>query len=160
MTNPFQLYSPALLAALMKAGHVYFVRQTYARGIDHFEERLKGAFLISHYREEGHARMHYEALQGDRSRYLYNIQESVDLAKLEVAAWQPQGYKVYAPLLLRPWEPSGDLKGKVRRYIDKHLKWRQGAVRTNLFTQFGELFLTLKKGTQEISIPLSAVERL
>lgn len=160
MTNPFQIYSPALLAALMKAGHVYFVRQPYARGIDHFEEGLKGAFLISHYREEGHARMHFEALQDDRARCFYKIHESEDLAKLELAAWQPAGYRIYAPLLLKPWEPSRTLKGKVRQYIDQHLQWRQGNVRTNLFTQFGELFLTLKRGTQEISIPLSAVERL
>ena len=163
MTNPFQLYTPALLEALIKAGHKYFVRQTYKRGIDHFDEKIKNAFLLSHYNDVSKAQIHYEALNMDGKRFLYDISKSEDLEKLKIAAKQPEGYKIYTPMLLRPWQPSDIMKGKVRRYIDQKLKWRpdtSATVQTNLFIQFGELFITLKLGIHEIKTPLSDVEGL
>lgn len=163
MTNPFQLYTTELLQALIKSGHKYFVRQTYKRGIDHFDNGAKKAFLISHYNDISKAKMHHEALTLDGNRFLYDVSNGENLDKLKIAAAQPVGYKIYTPMLSNPWVPSDVMKGKVKRYIDQKLKWslgRNDTVRTNLFTQFGELFITLKLGINEIEIPLSEVERL
>lgn len=162
MHNPFQRYTTQLLDGLLKAGHTHFVRQTYKRGIDHFDPQ-KGAFLISPYNELSKANMHYEALKNDGNRFLYDVAENEHLKKLYIAATQPGGYKVYAPLLPAPWKPSDIIAGKIRRYINQVLHWQprvKEGVNSNLFIQFGELFITLKSGSHEIKIPFSDIERL
>ena len=161
MINPFQLYSPELLQALLKAGHTHFVRQTYERGVAAFQESKDKAFLISHYDNESRAGMHFEALAKDPYRFLYRVSDPGELGKLHIAAGQPPGFRIYTPMLLHSWKPSEWIKGKVRKYIDQKLAWQPGrstGVKTNLFTQFGELFLTLKSGIHEVKIPLSDVE--
>lgn len=163
MHNPLVLFSTDLLNSLIKTGHTCFVRQTYKRGIDHFDEKQKGAYLFSHYNDISKATMHYESLNMDANKFLYDISKREHLEKLKVAANQPEGYKIFSPLLQQEWEPSDIMKGKVRRYIDQKLKWHPGSndmVRTNLFIQFGELFITLKLGIREIKVPLSDIERL
>jgi hypothetical protein len=162
MHNPFQLYSPQLLDALLKAGHTHFVRQTYKRGLDHFDPLLKGSFLISPYNEAAKANMHYEALVNDGNRYIYNITIQEHLEKLNIAVNQPEGYKIFAPLLPREWKPSDIMAGKIRIYVSRVLKWQPGkqGVHSDLFLQFGELFITLKSGIHEVKIPLSDIERL
>jgi len=163
MHNPFQLYSSELLDSLIKAGHKYFLRQTYKRGKDHFDETTKNAFLITHYNDLNKARIHFEALSNDGNRFLYDISNDQHLLKLKTAASQPEGYKIFTPLLLEPWQPSDTMKGKIRRYIHQKLNWNPSVsdtVHSNLFTQFGELFITLKFKRQEIKIPLTDIERL
>ena len=161
MHNPFPLYSPRLLKGMLQAGHAFFVRQTYPRGSDHFN-KPKGTFLISPYPDVNRANLHFEAIKNDRHRFLYDISKPRHIEKLHLAAAQPEGYKIYAPLLPAAWKPSDLMAGKIRRYIAQHLQWRPGrdGVQSNLFLQFGELFITLRSGTQEVKIPLSAVERL
>ena len=161
MINPFQLYSPDLLQALLRAGHRYFVRQTYERGSFQDAGTTQKAFLISHYDNASRANVHYEALVTDANRFLYDVSDPAHLEKLEIAASQPAGFRIFTPMLLRPWKPTEWIKGKVRKYIDQKLAWQPGrstGVKTNLFTQFGELFLTLKSGIHEVKIPLSDVE--
>jgi hypothetical protein len=163
MHNPLVLFSTELLNSLIKTGHAYFVRQTYKRGVDHFGEKQKGPYLLSHYTDISKATMHYESLNMDANRFLYDISKQEHLEKLKVAAGQPQGYKIYIALLQKEWTPSDIMKGKVRRYVDQKLKWHPGrneTVKTNLFIQFGELFITLKLGIREIKVPLSDIERL
>lgn len=163
MHNPFTLYTPLLLNGMLKAGHRYFVRQTYKRGMDHFDEIKNTAFLISPYPDESRAMMHYDALKNDGNRFLYSVLNTDHLEKLNIAVTQPAGYKIYAPLLPGPWKPSDIMAGKIRRYIDHVLHWhlsRKEGVRSNLFIQFGELFITLRSGKHEIKIPLSDIERL
>jgi hypothetical protein len=162
MHNPFQLYSPRLLDGLLKAGHTHFVRQTYKRGIDHFDPLPKGSFLVTPYNETAKANMHYEALVNDANRFIYNTGIKEHLEKLHIAANQPAGYKIYAPLLPGPWKPSDIMAGKIRIYVSRILKWHPGkqGVHSDLFLQFGELFITLKSGIHEVKIPLSDIERL
>ena len=163
MHNPFSLYSERLLNALLNAGHKYFVRQTYKRGLDHFDEQQKGAFLISHYNELNKATIHYEALVKDGNRFLYDIEKPEHIEKLRIASKQPEGYKIYSPLLTQEWTPSNDMRQKIRRYIDYKLKWRpsrEETVATNLFIEFGELFITLKLRSYNEKVPLSDIERI
>jgi hypothetical protein len=163
MHNPFPLYSERLLDALIKAGHKYFVRQTYKRGFDHFDTEQRGSFLITHYNDLNKANIHYEALTNDGNRFLYDISNSEHLEKLRVASRQPVGYKIYTPLLQQEWKPSPQIAQGIRRYIDYKLRWkpaREETVQTNLFTQFGELFITLKFRIQEVKVPLADIEKV
>src|SRR3954467_2064406 len=163
MHNPFPLYSQRLLDALIKAGHKYFVRQAYKRGINHFDSEQKGAFLISHYSDLSKAQQHFDALKDEEKRFLYDIANTEHLEKLKSAAQQPAGYKIYAPLLLQEWKPSRDIAEKIRAYINHKLRWRPGreeTIHTNLFIQFGELFITLKFRGYNEQVPLHDIENI
>jgi hypothetical protein len=162
MHNPLQLYSPRLLNSLIRAGHKYFVRQTYKRGVNHFDAEPKGAFLISHYNDLSKAQQHYDALKDEEKRFLYDISNTEHLEKLKATAQQPTGYKIYTPLLLEEWKPSRDMAEKIRAYINHKLRWRPGReerVHTNLFLEFGELFITLKFRGYNEEVPLSDIEK-
>jgi hypothetical protein len=161
MHNPFPLYSERLLTSLIKSGHKYFVRQTYKRGINPFNENQKGSFLISHYNDLNKANIHFEALEHDKNRFLYDISKPEHLERLKAASVQPTGYMVYAPLLQQEWKPTPQVAEKIRKYIDYKLKWKPGrndTVRSNLFLQFGELYLTLKFRIHEVKVPLIEIE--
>ena len=81
MHNPLYIFTREVLDELLKTGHRYFVRQHYARGIDHTAD-LKGSFLISHYEEQGHADIHYKALTSDIFRFFYDAENPEHLLKL------------------------------------------------------------------------------
>lgn len=163
MHNPFPLLTGQLLVSFIKTGHKYFVRQTYKRGIDHFDDTIKAAFLISHYSDKSKADIHFKALTADGNRFLYDINEPEHLQKLQTAAEQPKGFKIYTPLLQNEWRPTNALSQQIKKYIGGNLNWqpkKSEGVKCNLFLQFGELFLTLKWKSSEVKIPLSEVERL
>lgn len=162
MYNPFGLLTKKLLLALIKAGNLYFVRQTYKRGLDITDTTQKAAFLLTHYTNAGRAQMHYDALANDANRFLYDATHPAHLQKLETAASQPIGFKVYSPLMEKEWQPSKLLSDKIRRYVAAELLWmpaRSETVKADLFTQFGELFVTLKHRVEEIRVPLSDIEK-
>lgn len=158
MHNPFALLDKVLLDGLISAGHIYFVRQTYARGKD---PRMKEVFLFSPYYSKTLALAHYEAIPEDPRRYIYTLAEQ---EKLYLAAEQPSGYRVYVALLNeRTWKPSYDISAKIKRYIRSEANWkpeRKDEVQATLFVQFGELFITLKLNQEEIKVPLSDIEKL
>jgi hypothetical protein len=163
MHNPLVLFDKRILAAFKAAGHTHFVRQSYPRGIDHSNDQLKGSYLVSHYREEAEAQIHYDALAHDPARFLYDLSNPEHENKLIAAAGQPPGYCIFTALVHdKKWIPPFDLKGKIKRYIDMRLKWQpkgSDRVNTDLFFQFGELFITLKWGSHEAKIPLADIER-
>lgn len=164
MHNPLALFDTKLLNALLKAGHGYFVRQTFKRGIDHTDTDLKGAYLITQYREAAKAQIHFDALGHDPARLIYDVNRTEQLDKLKTAATQPKGYRIYSALLKdKKWVAPTDMKAKIKSYIDARLNWQpkgSDTVNTDLFFQFGELFITLKWGSHEAKIPLSDIERL
>jgi len=162
MHNPFGLINEKLLNALIVAGNRYFVRQTYPRGLQPFNENQKAAFLLTHYRERDAAEKHYTFLQHDRYRFLYDSDHPAHLVKLEMAARQFPEYPVYTPLLQKAWEPSEKMVAHIRRYIAAHFNWRvprEEAVKAELFTEFGELFVNLKYKSGSASVPLAEIEK-
>ena len=162
MTNPFVVFDHRLFGALRKAGHAFFVRQTYARGLDHFDTEVKGSFLISHYNNINQAQIHFQALEKDASRFLFDITVPDHLARLEAASKGFPGYKVFSPILPGPWKPGEQTAAKIRNYISQELNWKPGRsdqVKSDLFVQFGELFLTLQFRSHKIKIPFSDIER-
>lgn len=159
MHNPFALLDKVLLDGLISAGHIYFVRQSYARGKD---PRMKEVFLFSPYYSKTLALEHYEAIAEDPRRYIYAA--LAEQEKLYRAAAQPSGYLVYVPLLKeRTWKPSYNMSAKIKRYITSEANWkpeRKDEVHAELVVQFGELFINLKLNQEEIKVPLSDIEKL
>lgn len=161
MHNPLAELSAQLLDAMIREGQYFFVRQSYPRGLDHFAG-LKGVFLFSHYKDRGQAEKHLNSLN-DAYAAFYDATQAEDKAKLYIAAGQPAGYKVYAALLkARKWEPTPQIGPKIKQYIRQHTQWkpeRGDNVKVELYIQFGELFLNLKKGAEEIKVPLNDIEK-
>ena len=161
MHNPFVLLTTRLLESLIKAGNLFFVRQTYKRGKNERDPLNKAAFLFTHYADYSRAKTHYDTLENDPNRFLYNITEEEHYRKLFIAAGQPEGFKVYSPIVQQAWKPTAPVAAKIRNYINQKLRWtpaRQDGVKAGLFVQFGELFITLKYGIHEVKLPLADIE--
>lgn len=163
MHNPLAILSEDFLHALLLHGHKYFVRQSYPRGLDHFDTTLKEAFLFSAYKELTAAEKHFLHLTEDHRRQLYYIGQEGDIEKMRIAASQPNGYRIYVDkLATRTWKPPLDLKGKVTNYLRSNTKWKSkdDPIDVALFLEYGELMLSLANGKEVLKIKLSEVERL
>jgi hypothetical protein len=162
MFNPFVPFDNRLFLALIKAGHTHFVRQTYKRGMDHFDEGIRNAFLITHYNNINQAQIHFEALAKDGNRFLFDLSEAEHYKRLELASNGLPGFRVFSPILPGPWKPGEMVAIKLKKYIGQKLHWtpeRGEQVKTDLFVQFGELFLTLKYRSHEVKLPFSDIEK-
>ncbi|OYY24726.1 MAG: hypothetical protein B7Y15_04705 [Bacteroidetes bacterium 24-39-8] len=103
------------------------------------------------------------ALEQDTQAYLYDAEDPEHLRRLNIAAGQPAGYAIYAPLLaMRQWKPTDLLKAKIKTYIESKLKWKpRGSddIGAELFLHFGELFITLKFGHDHAKVKLLEIEK-
>jgi hypothetical protein len=161
MHNPFVLLTTRLLKSLIKAGNTFFVRQTYPRGKNPLDPLNKAAFLFTHYTDYSRAKTHYDTLDNDPNKFLYNINEPEHYEKLFIAAGQPEGFHIYSPLVQQPWKPTPAIANRIRNYINHKMKWapaRTDTVKADLFVQFGELFITLRSGIHEVKLPLAEIE--
>ncbi len=91
MFNPLAPFSQQALDGFLKKGYKFFVRQTFHRAKDPFENKLSGTFLFCHYDNYFSAKEHFDALATDLYRYLYNWNNGEDREKLKLAASQPEG---------------------------------------------------------------------
>ena len=169
--NPLTLFTSQLFAVHLQSGNRYFVRQTYQRGLQtttslHQQANTappKAAFLISEYTELSRAKIHMAELETDSQAYLYDAEDEEHLRRLNIAASQPAGYAIYAPLLaMRKWKPTDALKAKIKSYIETRLKWKpkgSDGLDAELFLQFGELFITLKFGRDHAKVRLIEIEK-
>jgi hypothetical protein len=164
MYNPFPLLNEALLRDQVAKGKRFFVRQTFARGMD---ARLKAAFLFRAYpvEEKEHAAKHVAAIPRDGNAFLYDAEIPEHLEKLHIAARQPFGYKVfYAAKKGVDWKPPPVYREKMRHYINRHhAGWRttQGGekIQVGLYEEFGELFLKFSYDGEEDIIPFDDIEK-
>ena len=164
MFNPLCLFNAKILEAFVKAGKTHFVRQTYSRALALNDQHLKGCFLITHYADEGEAKQHYEAVQSDANRFLYDWSNERHRRRLHLAATQPPGYKIYASVVMPGWEKEAAqvLKEKVHAYITRKMKWhpsRLDAIDFDLYPHFGEVFVKMRFRKQEIKVSLAEVEK-
>ena len=164
MYNPFPLFSEGLLRDQVAKGKRYFVRQTFARGWD---ARLRAAFLLRAYpeAEKELADRHIATLPRDIHVFLYDALLPEHLEKLQIAARQPFGYKVfYAAKKGVDWKPPPVYKEKMRHYINRHHSdWRGSSggekIQVGLYEEFGELFLKFSFDGEEDTIPFDDIEK-
>jgi len=163
MYNPFPLLSKGLLADQIAKGKRWFVRQSFARGM---EARLKAAFLIRGYdaEEKELAEKHLAGLGHDGNAFLYDAAVATHVEKLQVAAGQPFGYKIfYAAKKGVDWRPPAVYQQKIRRYIGRyHPGWRPSKegdkIEVGLYEEFGELFIKFRHGGDEEIVAFETIE--
>ncbi|RFS24967.1 hypothetical protein DVR12_07200 [Chitinophaga silvatica] len=162
MHNPLALLSELLLNALINHGYIYFIRQSYPRGIDHFDDSIKEAFIITPYKKLSAAQEHLLHITDSR-KHIYDIYQPSEKEKLFIAASQPPGYKVYVDkLAAKTWKPTSDLNSKISNYLRVNTKWKakDSNVDVTLFISYGELMLNLSNGKDDLQILFKEVERL
>jgi hypothetical protein len=164
MYNPFPLLTPGLLKGEMARGKSLFVRQTFPRG---YEGRLKAAFLVRGYGAEERelAERHFATIARDPNAFLYDVSVPGHIERLEIAAGQPFGYKVfYAAKKGVEWKPPETYQEKMKAYIRRHHPgWRTkkdgDKIQIGLYEEFGELFLKFSYEEEHDTIPFDLIEK-
>ena len=165
MYNPYALLSVPLMENLMKSNR-YFVRQSYPRGRDHFDENIKAVFLLTYYYEDDiettRAEMHAGLLKNDPYCFLYDARIPEHRTRLLKAASQPPGYKIYINLLPAKWKAPTFLRDKIAGYIASALpEWRvnrYSKLDITLQERFGNLYLDLHWKGRKATVQLDAVD--
>ena len=156
--NPMALLTASVLQGLVNTGHRYFVRQSFTRG-NTAEER---GFLLSHYENYFRAKEHLDILVNDGARRLYDWEDAEDRIRLQTAASQPDGFRVFANLFRPDWEKSLNwrLREKIRAYIDQ-LDWQPGgseSVQPQFYPHFGEVYVSLQYKGREVRVNFEEIE--
>jgi hypothetical protein len=164
MYNPFSLFNLSILQAKIAGGRRYFVRQLHPPGM---EPGLRGAFLIKSYEdaERNQADLHMQQIQQDNYAFLYDVLIPEQKRKLETAARQPAGFKIfYAGRKGIQWKPPLDYQTKIRTHIrEQHPDWLpirgKQPVAVVLHEEFGTLFLTFSFAKESETIPFADFEK-
>jgi hypothetical protein len=163
MFNPLAPMSQEALLSMVEDGNRYFVRQTFSRARVPFDEGIKGCYLFCHYKEYSHAKEHFDALNTDTERFLYDWEIEEHRKKLEIAASAPPGYRIYTNTFVPDWERhlTDKVKRSVRAYINKQ-GWKPGreeGVDISFYPHFGEVMIILRFKRQEVRINFEEIEK-
>ncbi len=166
MLNPYSLLTPEILSAMLKQP-MYFVRQEYSRGAFLYDSPATKTVLLTHYPrhevEKERAQRHMRLVWKDPYRFLYDSSRPEHLAKLQVAASQPAGCRVYINLMKSKWQASPLLKLNISSYVRKQLPWWNYSpadkLKVTLKERYGELFLALLWRGQQTEVVLEEIEK-
>lgn len=165
MFQPFERFKSEYINGLIKLNKIYLVSQTYNQGFDHFQE-AKIDLLFTDYDQKGLAEIHYSAVKNDKYASLIDLTNSKHKEKIKEMLDAESKYRVYWAIVkdLNEIKKRVDLKYKsnIKRWITANTEWRIGAdevIRPALQVVFGELFITLKRGSQSRRIKFDEIEK-
>ena len=164
MFNPLAPWTGKALEGFLREGKRYFVRQRFDRAKNVLDQDTKVCLLLSHYESYPQAKEHFDALQDDMHRFLYDAEIPEHLHRLQKAAEPPEGYKVFTNTFMPDWERhiTRRIRQKIMAYIDGK-GWkpvRNETVLIDFYPHFGEVMLTLRFREQKLSIKLAEIENL
>ena len=150
-----------MLHAIIRQPH-YFVRHYYTRGL---RDDNAIPLLFSHYShheiDRERAFRHVRLLKKDPHRFLYNSEDPIHRERLQRAAMQPQGFRVYTNVLPDKWQPTPALRKRIYAYVnEKFGLTHNSADRINIKLQdlYGKLYLFLTLRTTTIEVLLEDIE--
>jgi len=166
MFQPFEIMKPQYINKLISLKKVYLVSQTYKRNIDHFFNEGKVSILLTDYDDAGLSKIHLSAVKNDKYASVINLSNEEHLLKIKEMLAEDSKYNVYWSIVkdLDAVKKRVDLKYKdnIRRYVLKETTWRIGGdekIRPQLQVIFGELFVILKRGSQELRVKFEDIEK-
>jgi hypothetical protein len=165
MLQPFELFKPMYIPKLRQLKKRYIVTQSYKRRSDHLADILKIDILLSDYDELGGAKIHVNAVKGDKYAAILDLENEKHLKKLNEMLAEGSEYRLYWAIV----KSAKDLQERVnkvyrdnmKRYIQKHTNWRISGDTTlypSVQISFGELFIILKYGNQTLRIKFEEIE--
>ncbi len=163
MLQPFEIFKPEYIKRLKDLKKIYLVTQTYDRVR---EKDGKIPILVSDYDDIGLAKIHLAAISSDKYAAVINLEKINHVAKISEMLTHDSSYKVYWSVV----SDAGKLKktadklfkDKIRSYILKKTTWRISAdesIKTQLQVVFGEIYITIKRGTQELRVKFEEIEK-
>lgn len=164
MHNPYTILTLEILNAILKQP-MYFVRQQYVRGRDIYHNQAV-PLLLTHYghheTDRERAERHMRLLMKDPYRYLYDSAKKDDILKLQKAASQPAGFRIYINLLPKEWKAPDMLKIKISNYVCQKMPWWNYSpadkLKVTLKERYGLLFLALLWRGQQTEVLLDEIE--
>jgi hypothetical protein len=165
--NPFGEFKPDYLPRLIKLGRRYLVSQTYCRAREQGAESISSRInlLFSDYSELGEAKLHLNAVKNDRYAAIIDLNRTAHLKKIEDMLTAGSGYLIFFAVVRSAKELenkiNNEYKEKLKQYIDNHTNWRLSRdtlVKPTLQLSFGELYIILKHGSQQIRIKFEEIE--
>ena len=165
MFNPVYPFTAQVLEATINRGCLYFVRNTWPQGFDHFNENIKGNYILTHYNDLAKATAHYNSIANDSSRFLYDWNNAEQQEKLKTAAAGPAGYKIWSAYFLPDYKSkiTNPLKDKINRYMYKHTNWKPGrgeTVAIDFFLEVGSLFITMRYAGEQQKVKFTDIENI
>ena len=167
MLQPFEEFKPGYLPRLMQLGRRYLVSQTYCRvkdmETDPFSSRIN--LLFSDYAEPGEARLHLNAVKKDRYGAIIDLENPAHMKKIREMLQPDSGYRIFFAIVKSAGELENQInknyKDKLKQYVDKQTNWRisrDTIVKPTVQLSFGELYIILKHGNQQIRIKFEEIE--
>lgn len=166
MFNILERFKPQMIEGFRKMKHRYLVSQTYREGYDHFNDNPKDCLLFSDYEDLGMANVHFRAVKNDKYAALLDLEREDHRNKIYQLLQPESRFDVYCAFInnAKQVKARADVKfdGNIRRYISKNTTWRIGSDKTikpQLQLIFGEIFVVIRYGGQQLRIKLADLER-
>jgi|SRR5450432_223504 len=167
MLQPFQEFKPVYLPRLLQLGRRWLVSQTYCRAkemdSDPFSSRIN--LLFSDYAELGEAKLHVNAVKKDRYAAIIDLRLPAHMGRIEDMLLAGSGYRIFFAVVKSAKELENQInknyKDKLRQYVEKQTNWRishDTIVKPSIQLSFGELYIILKHGSQQIRIKFEDIE--
>jgi len=106
MYNPFVPFNLQLLLALRTSGQQYLVRENFPLGAPRLPHGFKASVLLSDYQHFEDAQRHLKRILFDRRAFVYDLDDSKNYQRLEIAATGLSGYLAFASRIPAPWQHS------------------------------------------------------
>gem|GEM_PF-417548 len=168
MLQPFEEFRPSYIPRLRKLGRRWLVSQTYHRADQPQYEGQKPRInlLFSDYMELGEARLHLNAVKKDRYAAIVDLEKAEHLAKINAMMSEGSDYHIFFAVVRSAKELENlinrEYREKLKAYIEHQTNWRishQTAVKPTIQLSFGEIFIILKHGNQQIRIKFEEIEK-
>lgn len=161
--NPVYPFTSDVLHKSIERGCKYFVRNQWHAGYDHFDDVQTQSIIIAHYLDEQEASAHYQAIQQDKYRFLYDINIPEHLERLQKAAAQPTGFKVFSAYFRPDYKKlvTPRLKEKINSWMYRNTDWKPKkgqTVNVDFYLQFGQLFITMSFQGRKIKVRFEDIE--
>lgn len=159
--QPFILMEPRFIDRLIQVEKVYLVSQTYVRGTD----ESKTGLLLTDYDDEGLAKIHLNAIKGDKLGSIVRLDVPEHKDKLVKILAPDSVYSVFWSVINSKEELmkliNHTYKYKLRRYVSHKTNWRinrDHVLTPQLEMIFGELYIAIKYNRQKLKVKFSEIE--
>ena len=166
MFNPFVRFIPELVDAFLEHGERYLVSQTFRPGINLFTGE-RNVLMFSQYSDLGFAQIHLNAVKADPYAAIIDLHKEKHKTRV-IEMLQPGSHYLVFSNLVRDAQAVEQVADKqyahkLRRYIDLHTTWRismNPGLRPKMQLIFGELFIVLRFGSQQLRVKFEDIENL
>ena len=165
MLQPFEPFKAIYIPKLLEMEKYFLVSQTYTRNKDHFGTEAKTSLLLTDYADENMAKTHLKALHNEPYAAILHLKHPPHKAKLLELLDETSRFEVFWAVVKSVKELEEKInavyKPRMKNFIDKNTHWRvsrETILRPSVELVFGELYITLKYGSQTIRVKFEDIE--